>query len=150
MSTNPYFYFCVNHSRINEVLYNLQLFSFSIGQKVEGNQKPSNYENDLLIRKGNHIHKVSKSMVNYIEVEENYSTLHTSDAKFLIKKPLYKVKELMDSQKFQQVHRKYLINLDKVVKIDTYTNLVYLECGVTVSISDRYKKTFIKSYPIIK
>ena len=120
----------------------------------EGNTLRSNTPlltpNYLLIKNQNKICKVVHDTIEYIEVEENYSTLHTADKRYVVKKSLSKIKDLLSGKSFEQIHRKFVINFDKIKEINLSENTIYLDSGFQVSISERYKKQFTSRYDIIK
>ena len=97
----------------------------------------------MLIKNQNKICKVVHDTIEYIEVEDNYSTLYTSDQKYVVKKSLSKIKDILSGKTFEQIHRKFVINFDKIKEINLTENTVYLESGFQVSISDRYKNLLV-------
>ncbi|GAA3630635.1 LytR/AlgR family response regulator transcription factor [Flavivirga jejuensis] len=103
----------------------------------------------LLIKKQDKICKVILDTIEYVEVEENYSTLYTSNQNHVIKKSLSKIKEMLLDKNFEQIHRKFLINFDKITEINLSENTVYLSPGFQASISERFKKKLIHRYGII-
>ncbi len=106
--------------------------------------------NYLLIKSQSKICKVVHDTIEYIEVEENYSTLYTADKKYVVKKSLAKIKDLLSGKSFEQIHRKFVINFDKIKEINLVENTIYLDSGFQVAISERYKKQFTSKYNIIK
>ncbi|MEL1243112.1 response regulator transcription factor [Flavobacterium sp. DGU11] len=103
----------------------------------------------LFIKKNNSLKKVLISNILYIEVEERYSTITTTDEKFLILLSLKKITEILDKTKFVRTHRNYLVNRDKIEEIIPNDNLVILTGNHKVTLSDNYKD-FIKQIRIIK
>lgn len=105
----------------------------------------------LFVKRGNSIFKLSLDDITYIEVAENYSTLHTSDhQKYLVSQSLTKLKEILPAADFIQVHRKSMVNLKKIREINLSENTIYLTSDQMVAISERYKKHFADQYRILK
>lgn len=108
------------------------------------------YIDYLIIKKQQMLCKVLIESIIYIEVEDNYSTIHTISNKYLVQKSLVKLKDILKHKNFEQIHRKFLVNFDKVQKIDLYENTVYLNHNFIVSLSERYKKQLISKFDVIK
>lgn len=106
--------------------------------------------NYLFVKKQQVICKVNFADIIYIEVDENYCTLFTTDQKFVVKKSLSKIKEILCTDNFEQIHRKIMINIDKISQINLTENTIYLSSNYKVSISERYKKQFAQRFNIIK
>ncbi|AXT62640.1 DNA-binding response regulator [Aquimarina sp. AD10] len=104
----------------------------------------------LMIKKQQTICKLILDDIEYIEVEENYSTLYTLDEKYVVKKSLAKLKPLLTGKNFEQIHRKFLVNFNKIKQINLAENTVYLNSNAKITISDRYKKQLTRRFDIIK
>jgi len=104
----------------------------------------------LFIKKNKSIQKVTVDEINYIEVEEKYSSLVCEEGNYLIKLSLTKVKELLSNPDFIQVHRNFLVNVKSIKEIYLDDNLIILSSGQQIPFSERHKAAFIKSNPILK
>ena len=104
----------------------------------------------FLIKKQHLICKVNFNEIEYVEVEENYSTIYLANNKYVVKKSLAKIKELLGNDNFEQIHRKFLVNFNKIKEINISENTIYLNSGTQISISERYKKQLTSRYNIIK
>ena len=69
-------------------------------------------DNYLLVKQQQAICKVDFNKIEYVEVEENYSTLYTLTQKYVVRKSLSKIKKILTDKNFKQIHRKFLINFD--------------------------------------
>ena len=104
----------------------------------------------LFIKKNKSIQKVAVDAINYVEVEEKYSSLVCNEGNYLIKLSLTKVKELLSNPNFIQVHRNFLINMKAIKEIYLEDNLIVLISGQKIPFSERHKAAFIKANPILK
>ncbi len=104
----------------------------------------------ILVKKQHLICKINFDDIEYVEVEENYCTLHVSNNKYVVKKSLSKIKEILGKENFEQTHRKFLINFNKVKSINLSENTIYLNSGFQIAISERYKKHLTSRFNIIK
>ena len=107
--------------------------------------------NYLFCKKKSSIFKVPVGEVSYVEVADNYCTLHTIDhQKYLISQSLLKLKEILPANNFVQVHRQSLVNLTRIKEINLSENTIYMTSDQMVTISERYKKHFTDRYKILK
>lgn len=104
----------------------------------------------LFVKKGNKICKLDIENIEYVEADNNYSTLHSAGGKYSVRLSLAHIKELLSAADFEQIHRKFVVNIKKLKKIHLDENTAYLESGNYVSISERYKKRFSQMHHIIK
>ncbi|WP_298547849.1 LytTR family DNA-binding domain-containing protein [uncultured Aquimarina sp.] len=104
----------------------------------------------LFIKKQHKICKIILDTIEYIEVEENYCSLFTENEKHIVRLSLSKIKTMLSNKNFEQIHRKRLINFDKIKEINLTENAVYLNSGIQITISDRFKKQFTNIHNIIK
>ena len=106
-------------------------------------------DNYLLVKKQQSICKLDFDAIEYAAVEENYCTIYTANNKYVVKKSLAKIKELLGDENFEQTHRKFLVNFNKIKEINLSENTIYLLSGTHVSVSERYKKQLATRFNII-
>jgi DNA-binding LytR/AlgR family response regulator len=79
----------------------------------------------------------------YIEGIRDYIRIHTSDGGALqTLMNMKKVEEMLPAARFSRVHRSYIVNLDRVKKIER-THIVFDD--VQIPISDTYKEGFLRA-----
>lgn len=104
----------------------------------------------ILIKKQHLICKVDFQAIEYVEVEDNYSTINLAETKYVAKKSLAKIKEILRDEVFQQIHRKFLVNFNKIKEINLAENTIYLNSGTQLAISERYKNKLTSRFNILK
>lgn len=151
--TQPYTYLLKPFNEL-ELQYSIELaiekqFQNTHSQKfnVDTSLLDSRY---LFIKKGNKICKLDIENIEYVEAENNYSTLHTLTDKYAVRLSLSNIKEILIDANFEQIHRKFIVNINKLKEIHLSENTAYLTSGNHVTISERYKKRFSQLHPIIK
>lgn len=116
--------------QINTLLASLQLAVFntkSFSEKVKTIEVRSSGVNHVLPI--NHIH--------YFQSEHVYLRFHlTDDRQMVVRSTLQEMLELIDSSRFVQVHRSYVVNLNRVTGHDT-TSIYFGQEQVPVSRSRR-------------
>ncbi|WP_329807234.1 LytR/AlgR family response regulator transcription factor [Flavobacterium facile] len=103
----------------------------------------------LFIKKKNALKKVALQDIIYIEVEERYSNIITSNENYLVALSLTKITEFLDTNTFAKTHRNYIVNTNKINEIILSENLIILEGNFKVTLSEKYKD-FIHKYKILK
>ena len=103
----------------------------------------------LFIKKKNALKKVALQDIIYIEVEERYSNIITSNENYLVALSLTKITEFLDTNTFAKTHRNYIVNTNKINEIILSENLIILEGNYKVTLSEKYKE-FIHKYKILK
>ncbi|CAM4013244.1 MULTISPECIES: LytR/AlgR family response regulator transcription factor [Flavobacterium] len=96
-------------------------------------------EEYLFIKKGKSLKKVLITEIVYIEVEEKYCNIVTEKEKFVILISLTKILELLDQTIFSRTHRNYIVNTQKITEIIPSDNLILLNGGHKVTLSEKYK-----------
>ncbi len=102
----------------------------------------------LFVKNNDCVKKIKVALINYIEVDEKYSSIYCNDKKYLIKLSLTKIKEILCDVNFVQIHRKFVVNSNKITELYLKDNLVILEDGTKLNFSERYKKIFLANNQI--
>lgn len=66
------------------------------------------------------------SKVYFFEAQDDYSRLHTYDRSFLVNYSLKHLEEKLRPVNFLRVHRKYLVNMDKITEVITLSRSAYV------------------------
>lgn len=103
----------------------------------------------LFIKKKNALKKVALQDIIYIEVEERYCNIITSNENYLVALSLTKITEFLDTNTFAKTHRNYIVNMNKISEIILSENLIILEGNYKITLSEKYKD-FIHKYKILK
>lgn len=103
----------------------------------------------LFIKKKSILKKVKLSDIIYIEVENRYCNIITNKEKFVIQISLSKVHEYLIQDFFRQVHRKHIVNTNRIEEISLSKNTLLLQNNHLISFSDSYRTT-IKELAILK
>lgn len=104
----------------------------------------------LFVKKNKSVVKIDVASINYIEVDEKYCNLHCQDENYMIKMSLKKVTELLTNPNFKQVHRNFLVNIEKIKEIYFEDNLIILDSKDQIPFSERYKVSFLKNNPVFR
>lgn len=87
----------------------------NIMQQEERLEESSDY---LFVRSDRQMHKVFLKDIVVIEGLENYVCIYTESSKLLVRSTMKRIVEVLPKGFFLQVHKSYVINLEKIDKID--------------------------------
>lgn len=138
--TAPYSYLLKPFNRL-ELQYSIELaIAKQSKQTFRSDNEALLNAKHLFIREQNRIIKIKVEDIEYVTVDDVYCTVYTETNKYLIRLSLKKIKEILNPKDFKQIHRKYLVNINKIVEFNLTENTVYLQSQKSISISDRYKR----------
>lgn len=121
----------------------IALYNFNNQKKItpQKNNTSPVLRTSIFIKDGEYFHKVNFDDIIYLESEHVYITIHTMKRKFLVRSTMQEYLENLDPAKFFRVHRSYVINLDKIDKINTGNIIVG---GAEIPISKNYRDDLLK------
>lgn len=76
-------------------------------------------KDSVFIKQGQHFHKVNISDILYIESDNVYVNVYTSDAKLMVRSSIQEYLDLLGSKNFFRVHRSYAVNLRHIQIINS-------------------------------
>lgn len=110
--------------------------------------KTSEDETSFFVKIGNHLKRIYSSDVVFIEVIDKYCTINTADQQYHVKMSLTELRKKLPVDQFIKVHRSFLVNLEKVHKIDTVNNKV-ISGKHQIPISRKHKNELLQKIQII-
>jgi len=99
---------------------------------------PGRFTDRILIRDGAQVHVIPVERVDFIEAQDDYVGVHTGGTMHLRAQTLSDLAESLDPQRFVRVHRSFVVNLDRVERLETYTKdsrVVVLHGGREIPVS---------------
>lgn len=86
--------------------------------------------------------RVPKTTIQFIHSEGNYCFIYTGTHRFALKCSLKKMLEKLDGT-FLQVHKRYCINTQSILRIDWTSQQIYLRDNLTVPFGRNYRKEML-------
>jgi two-component system LytT family response regulator len=74
----------------------------------------------IVVKTGTKIQVIALSELLYLEAQDDYVMLYTSEGKFLKQQTMKHYESTLDPTVFIRVHRSYIVNIKEVVKIEPY------------------------------
>jgi DNA-binding LytR/AlgR family response regulator len=87
---------------------------------LEQKQQPAEKNSDdyFYVKCDNKIERVNYADLLYVEAMANYVTLYTTNKKLVVYLTIKGIQEKLPADKFLQVHKSYIVNLDKINNIE--------------------------------
>lgn len=75
----------------------------------------------IVIRDGSEVHVVPLDRVDYVEAQDDYIAVHAGERTLLKDQTLTSLESQLDPRRFVRIHRSYLLNLDRLARLETAT-----------------------------
>ncbi len=92
----------------------------------------------IVVRDGSKIHIIPIAKLDYVEAQDDYAALHSEKKSYLKQQTIASLETQLDPQKFVRIHRSYIVNLERIVRIEPYTRdsrVVVLRDGEQLPVS---------------
>jgi two-component system, LytTR family, response regulator len=99
---------------------------------------PGQWPERIVVKDGARVHIIPVAQLEYAEAQDDYVALRSGGKSYLKQQTISSLEESLDPLKFVRVHRSFLINLERVSKIEPYTKdsrLAILASGAQVPVS---------------
>ncbi len=101
-------------------------------------REPDQHAQRVVVRDGTRVHIIQVDKLDYAEAQDDYIALHSSGKSYLKQQSMGNLEACLDPSRFVRVHRSYLVNIDRVTKIEAYTKdtrLALLSDGKQIPVS---------------
>jgi len=71
-------------------------------------------KDSLFLKRNHHFDRVHFSKILFLEADNNYCTVHTTNAKYIYSLVLKKIEEQLPTDQFLRVHRSYVVNVQSI------------------------------------
>jgi two-component system LytT family response regulator len=96
------------------------------------------YAERIVVRDGTRVHIIPITKLDYCEAQDDYVALASEGKKHLKQQTISSIETSLDPARFLRVHRSYIVNLERVVKIEPYgkdTHVAILSEGTRLPVS---------------
>lgn len=84
-------------------------------------QPPGQHARRIVVKDGTRVHIIPIAQLDYAEAQDDYIALHSAGKAYLKQQTISSLEASLDPARFVRVHRSYIINLERVTKIEPYT-----------------------------
>jgi len=92
----------------------------------------------ILVKDGTNVHVISTNNIDYIEAKDDYISICANGKSHLKHYRISTLEKELDSSQFVRTHRSYIVNIDRISKIELYakdSRIAILKDGTRVPIS---------------
>ncbi len=100
----------------------------------------------IFIRIGSKLVSINHEELCYVQSDDNYCVLHMEDKKYTAHQTLKELHKLVQPFGFQQCHRSYLINFNKITHISEDSAFID---DIQIPIGKTYRKDFFNQLKIV-
>lgn len=80
----------------------------------------------IVVKTGFKIHVITTDKINYIEAQDEYVMLHTSNGKHLKSRTMKYFEAHLNPNEFVRVHRGYIVRIDQILQLEQYGKESYV------------------------
>ena len=92
----------------------------------------------VVVKDGTRVHIIPIDKLDYAEAQDDYVGLHSEKRTYLKQQTLASLEMQLDTRKFVRIHRSYVVNIERVARIEPYTKdsrVVVLQDGSQLPVS---------------
>lgn len=92
----------------------------------------------IVVKTGNKINVITCDKIQYFEAQDDYVMIYTPEGKFLKQSTMKYFEDHLDPKMFARVHRSYIVQVDKIDRIELYgreTYMLFLKTGAKLPVS---------------
>jgi two-component system, LytTR family, response regulator len=99
---------------------------------------PAQYLERIVVRDGTRVQIIPVAKLDFAEAQDDYVALGAEGRKHLKQQTISSLEKLLDPNQFLRIHRSYIVNLERVTKIEPYSKdnyVVVLTSGAQLPVS---------------
>jgi two-component system LytT family response regulator len=81
-------------------------------------RKPDEFMQRIVVKDGARVHVIPVEKLDYAEVQDDYVGLRSAGHTYLKQQSMASLEASLDPARFLRIHRAYLVNIEKIAKID--------------------------------
>ncbi len=88
---------------------------------IAESRKPKSPLERILVRDGSKVHVIAARKIDYLEAQDDYVSIKCEGKEFLKQETLGALEKSLDPQQFVRIHRSFILNLERLEKLELYT-----------------------------
>jgi two-component system LytT family response regulator len=101
-------------------------------------REPGHYAERIVVKDGTRVHIIPVAKLDYVEAQDDYVALASLGKKHLKQQTISGVEAVLDPKNFLRIHRSYIVNLERVSKVEPYgkdSHVAILSDGARLPVS---------------
>ncbi|MGI8741193.1 MAG: response regulator [Bryobacteraceae bacterium] len=82
---------------------------------------PQQYAQRIAVKDNARVHVIPVARLDYVEAQDDYVSLHSQGKAYLKQQTISSIESMLDPEQFVRIHRSYLVNLERVARIEPYS-----------------------------
>lgn len=122
--------------------------TLQVSELTAAARPPSQYADRIPVRDGTRVFIIPVAKLDFAEAQDDYVALASEGKKHLKQQTIASLEAALDPSRFLRIHRSYIVNLERVVKIEPYgkdSHVAVLSNGLQLPVS-RAGYSRLKSY----
>jgi two-component system LytT family response regulator len=75
----------------------------------------------VVVKDGTKVHIIPIDRLDYVEAQDDYIALRSEKKNYLKQQTISSIEGQLDPKKFVRIHRSYIVNLERIARIEPYT-----------------------------
>jgi two-component system LytT family response regulator len=75
----------------------------------------------VVVKDGTKVHIIPIDRLDYVEAQDDYIALRSEKKNYLKQQTISSIETQLDPKKFVRIHRSYIVNLERIARIEPYT-----------------------------
>ena len=92
----------------------------SAPEQLSATARAGSYAERLVVKDGTRVHIFSSAKLDYAEAQDDYVALASQGKKYLKQQTISGLETSLDPRSFVRIHRSYLVNLERVTRLEPY------------------------------
>jgi two-component system LytT family response regulator len=101
-------------------------------------REPGEFASRVVVKDGTRVQIIPVAKLDYVEAQDDYAALASQGKKYLKQQTIASLEAMLDPKNFLRIHRSYLVNLERVARIEPYgkdTHVAVLQDGTKLPVS---------------
>jgi len=110
----------------------------AVSELAAAARPPAQFAERIAVKDGVKVHIIPVAKLDYAEAQDDYVALASGGKKYLKQQTITSLEACLDPARFVRIHRSYLVNLERVTKIEPYgkeSKLAVLADGTQLPVS---------------
>jgi two-component system LytT family response regulator len=99
---------------------------------------PGQYVERIVVKDGSKVHVIPVGKLDFAEAQDDYVSLRSEKKSYLKQQTISSLESSLDPMRFVRVHRSFIVNIERIAKIEPYTKdarLALLADGSQIPVS---------------
>jgi two-component system LytT family response regulator len=92
----------------------------------QASRAPGEYLERIVVKDGPRVHVIPAGNLDYAEAQDDYLALRSDGKSWLKQQTISSLESALDPRRFIRLHRSYLVNVERIARIDANTKDTWL------------------------